>query len=258
MEPALKGRDLIPGDYIENWQDECPDEESLPFDGDGDGCLDDADNDGVVDLHDLCPGFDDSVDDDVDQVPDACDDSIDSDGDSVPNDTDICRGFDDRIDLDNDSIPDGCDEIIDSDNDGVSDNNDLCFDYNDSIDEDMDGIPDGCDEIIDSDGDGVSNLIDACPSTEQTNLTLVDAYGCAPYQVDTDNDGINDQEDVCEGFNDNNDSNQNGIPDDCEQSQSKVEGELVTAAKETDDSARITIAILSLALVLLVIYWRKR
>lgn len=258
MEPALKGRDLIPSDYIENWQDECPEEESLPFDVDGDGCLDDTDDDGVVDLNDLCPGFDDSVDVDVDQIPDACDDMIDSDGDLVPDDNDLCQGFDDRIDTDNDSIPDGCDDIIDSDNDGVSDSNDLCLDYNDSIDEDMDGIPDGCDDIIDSDNDGVSNQIDVCPSTELTNLTLVDANGCAAYQVDTDNDGINDQEDVCEGFDDNNDSNQNGIPDGCEAPQTNVDGELVTAAKENDDSARVTIAIMSIALVLLAIYWRKR
>ena len=258
MDPALKGRELIPGEYIENWQDECPEEESLPFDVDGDGCLDDNDDDGVVDLQDLCPGFDDSVDVDVDQVPDACDDLIDSDGDLVSDDTDLCQGFDDRIDLDNDSIPDGCDDIIDSDNDGVSDSNDLCLNYNDSIDEDMDSIPDGCDDIIDSDNDGVSNLIDVCPSTEQTNLTLVDAYGCAAYQVDTDNDGINNQEDVCEGFDDNNDTNQNGIPDDCEEPQTNVEDKLVTAAKDSDDSARFSITIASIALVLLAIYWRKR
>ena len=122
----------------------------------------------------------------------------------------------------------------------------------------MDGIPDGCDDIIDSDDDGVSNQIDVCPSTEQTNLTLVDANGCAAYQVDTDNDGINDQEDVCEGFDDNNDSNQNGIPDDCEAPQTNLGGELVTTAKDYDDSARVTIAIMSIALVLLAIYWRKR
>ena len=64
--------------------------------------------------------------------------------------------------------------------------------------------------------------------------------------------------DVCEGFDDNNDSDKNGIPDDCEQPQSNVEDELVTAAKNFDESARITIAIVSMALVLLVIYWRKR
>ncbi len=257
-EPALKGRVLTPGDYIENWQDECPEEESLPFDSDGDGCLDDTDDDGVVDTNDQCPGYDDSVDVDLDQIPDACDDLVDSDGDLVPNINDLCQGFDDRIDIDNDTIPDGCDGLIDSDNDGVSDSNDLCLNHDDNIDEDMDGIPDGCDEMIDSDYDGVSNLLDLCPTTQRTNYTLVDANGCAAYEVDTDKDGISDQDDVCEGFDDTNDSDNNGIPDDCEQLQYNSDNKFVTGTKDYDDSAIVTTAILSIALGLLIIYWRKR
>ena len=30
-EPGLKGRDLIPLDYIEQWEDNCPDQESIPY-----------------------------------------------------------------------------------------------------------------------------------------------------------------------------------------------------------------------------------
>ena len=35
-------------------------------------------------------------------------------------------------------------------------------------------------------------------------------------QIDTDSDGINDFEDLCQGYNDNEDNNSNLIPDGCE------------------------------------------
>ncbi len=54
----------------------------------------DSDNDGVCDLIDACPGFD---------------DQLDADGDSVPDDCDVCPGFDDAVDTDGDGAPDGCD-----------------------------------------------------------------------------------------------------------------------------------------------------
>ncbi|HNO77876.1 MAG TPA: choice-of-anchor Q domain-containing protein [Phycisphaerae bacterium] len=54
---------------------------------------DDADNDGVCDADDICPGSDDNVD---------------SDSDGVPDDCDSCEGFDDADDVDGDGTPDGC------------------------------------------------------------------------------------------------------------------------------------------------------
>jgi photosystem II stability/assembly factor-like uncharacterized protein len=78
------------------------------------GCPD-ADNDNVCDLDDICPGFNDNLDDDGDGVPNDCDicpggdDSLDGDGDLVPDACDICLGGDDSIDSDNDGIPDFCD-----------------------------------------------------------------------------------------------------------------------------------------------------
>ena len=96
------------------------------------------------------------------------------------------------------------------------------------------------------------------PSTQRTNYTLVDANGCAAYEVDTDNDGISDQDDVCEGFDDTNDSDDNGIPDDCEHHQDNVDNKFVTETEDNGDSAIVTTAILSIALGLLIIYWRKR
>ena len=168
--PALKGRELVPIDYIENWNDQCPEQDSLPYDVDGDGCIDDSDNDGVNDLIDICPGYNDSIDEDLDAIPDGCDLIIDNDNDGISNKDDLCDGFNDTIDIDNDSIPDACDSLIDRDGDGVDDEfdwfpddpreaydsdldgvgdaSDQCEGFDDRIDVDNDLIPDNCDETI--------------------------------------------------------------------------------------------------------------
>jgi len=57
----------------------------------------DADEDGVPDTQDVCPGGDDKLDTDLDTVPDACD---------------ICPKGDDRVDSDEDGIPDACEEPV--------------------------------------------------------------------------------------------------------------------------------------------------
>ena len=48
----------------------------------------------------------------------------DDDGDGVLDSVDVCNGFDDSLDNDLDGIPDGCDE--DDDNDNISDTNEGC------------------------------------------------------------------------------------------------------------------------------------
>ena len=216
MEPALRERDLTPRNYIEQWTDNCPGVESIPFDKDGDGCIDDSDNDGILDPDDICRGFNDEIDVDNDDIPDDCDDIIDSDNDKVSDVLDVCPGYDDSIDVDNDSIPDGCDLLIDSDNDLVADINDLCGGYDDLIDLDNDTVPDGCDDIIDSDFDDIDDDNDACPDTKLSNNETVDINGCSSAQRDTDGDNVTDLLDKCMGFNDAKDTNNNGIPDDCE------------------------------------------
>ena len=90
-EPGLKGRDLIPLDYIEQWEDNCPDQESIPYDVDGDGCIDDTDGDGIDDSVDICHGHDDNLDTDFDNIPDDFDDLIDNDGDGVADSDDYVR-----------------------------------------------------------------------------------------------------------------------------------------------------------------------
>ena len=229
--PGLIDKNLTPGDYLENWNDLCPNEESIPWDKDGDGCLDDDDQDGVTNHLDKCEGFNDNIDVDSDEIPDDCDNFLDNDEDGVANHLDQCEGYEDNVDNDTDGIPDscdllidsdedgianhldqcegyddsvdndtdgivdGCDNIIDSDGDGIEDNLDICEGGNDTIDQDQDGIPDGCDSLIDSDGDGVSDDMDDCP----------DEYGTADYQrgcLDSDNDGISDNYDDCPGKDD--------------------------------------------------------
>ncbi|MFT4536443.1 MAG: hypothetical protein ACJA1A_000717 [Saprospiraceae bacterium] len=82
----------------------------------------DADGDGVCDVDDVCPGFDDNLigtscsDNDVCTINDTygvdCNCSgtySDNDGDGVCDGNDICPGGDDTIDTDGDGIPDACD-----------------------------------------------------------------------------------------------------------------------------------------------------
>ncbi len=47
--PVFTEKGVTPGDYLETWTDLCPEEESLPWDSDGDGCIDDSDGDSVED-----------------------------------------------------------------------------------------------------------------------------------------------------------------------------------------------------------------
>ena len=152
--PGFVGKNMTPGDYVESWTDDCSNEESIPWDSDGDGCIDDSDGDGVKDNEDLCSGFDDNVDIDGDTIPDDCDSLIDSDADGVADSSDTCPGYDDAVDVDEDGIPDGCDSLIDSDGDGVSDADDACPGHDDAIDVDEDNIPDGCDSLVDLDDGG--------------------------------------------------------------------------------------------------------
>jgi hypothetical protein len=216
--PGFVGKDLTPGDYVESWTDDCSNEESIPWDSDGDGCIDDSDGDGVKDNADLCSGFDDNVDIDGDTIPDDCDTLIDSDADGVADSSDACPGYDDTVDVDADGIPDGCDSLIDSDADGVADSSDACPGYDDAVDVDEDGIADGCDTLIDSDGDGVSDTNDVCLGHNDSIDIDQDgiADGCDSL-IDSDADGISDADDQCAGYNDLLDQDGDGIPDNCDQ-----------------------------------------
>ena len=185
----------------------------------------DADNDGVPDGSDVCPGFDDNVDTDSDGTPDGCDSTPngDDDNDGVDNAADICPGFDDNVDTDTDGTPDGCDSTPtgDDDNDGVDNASDICPGFNDNVDTDTDGTPDGCDSTPtgDDDNDGVDNASDICPGFDDNVDTDTDGTpdGCDSTPTgDDDNDGVDNASDICPGFNDNVDTDTDGTPDGCD------------------------------------------
>lgn len=82
----------------------------------GTQCCDDPDNDGVCAPDDVCPGFDDHADADMDGIPDGCDpcpldDQNDVDGDGVCGNVDNCANVYNPTqgDFDNDGSGDACD-----------------------------------------------------------------------------------------------------------------------------------------------------
>jgi hypothetical protein len=241
--PGFVGKDMTPGDYVESWTDNCSSEESIPWDLDGDGCIDDSDGDGVKDNADLCSEFDDNVDIDGDTIPDGCDSLIDSDADGISDEMDICAGFDDSIDVDDDGIPDGCDNLVDSDGDGIADEEDTCPEHDDEIDVDADGIADGCDSLVDSDADGISDEFDSCAGFNDSIDVDADgiADGCDSL-IDSDADGISDTDDQCAGYNDLLDQDGDGIPDNCDQTPMSVNNQTkVTDTTPVDDGEATSI-----------------
>ena len=219
------------GDGVQNANDRCPTGigandgwQSTPAsDGDQDGCRDndeddDDDNDGIVDTYDGCPtsyGWvsTPSADYDYDGCHDA-DEDLDDDNDGVEDDADDCpvgrKGwYSNRYsDWDNDGCSD-LDEDDNDDNDDHLDINDLCpkGDAFWSSDETSDWDNDGCRDATedeDDDNDQVNDVnatgatLDLCPQTP-INATDIDEFGCAAVERDTDNDGINDLDDQCEG-----------------------------------------------------------
>lgn len=153
------------GDGIPDTDDVCPGfDDTVDTDSDGtpDGCDDDDDGDGVPDSADLCddtpPG--DTVDSDGCTTTDP-----DSDGDGVPDSEDICPGFDDTLDLDMDGTPNGCDDDMDGD-DVDNNNDDFPMDPAEQQDTDGDGIGDNGD--TDDDNDGTLDVDDPNPLVATT------------------------------------------------------------------------------------------
>ncbi|MBK6346142.1 MAG: OmpA family protein [Bacteroidales bacterium] len=164
----------------------------------------DADNDGIADRLDKCPGtpatvkVDDSgcpYDNDKDGIADyldKCDNTpadiqvdkigcpLDEDKDGVPDYLDKCLKTNQGVKVDQN----GC--ALDSDNDGVTDQLDKCPNTPASIQVDQSGCP------LDEDKDGVADYLDKCPQTPVK--ASVDEFGCT---LDSDKDGIPDYQDKC-------------------------------------------------------------
>ncbi len=209
------------GDGVADTEDDCafaPSERnwtsSPATDHDSDGCRDgtdedeDSDNDGVLDVDDICAtgivGW--SSDATTDHDGDGCRDSdedLDDDGDGIVDSEDDCTpmaaNWDSSTDQDLDK--DGCrdiDEDDDDDGDGLPDDVDGCprgnvgWTANEITDNDGDGCRD-TGEDLDDDGDLILDIDDDCPSgvTGWISEPSVDADrdGCRDADEDWDDDG---------------------------------------------------------------------
>ncbi len=92
-------------------------------------------------------------------------------------------------------------------------------------------------DFEDDDNDGVCNDDDLCPGFDDNidvnNNGIPDDCESCP---DEDGDGVCNDDDLCPGFDDNIDVNNNGIPDDCEQPCTDVDGDGVCEADDCDDN----------------------
>ncbi len=154
---------------------------------------DDLDDDGVVDVEDLCPGFPDPVqgDHDGDGLGDACD--PDDDGDGVDDATDVCPWLADpgQEDADGDGLGDACAAMVDDDGDGVlqpwdcddgdpASAPDLTEDCEDPADNDCDGLADEEDPDCGSTGDDDDSACEGDDDSahEECPLDDDDTGGC--------------------------------------------------------------------------------
>jgi len=134
----------------------------------------------------------------------------DSDNDGWSDEFDLCEGYNDAVDIDQDGIPDGCDSILDNDDDGVANWQDNCpsIPNSDQANHDEDNMGDICDD--NDDNDHAPDETDDCPlgnlGWAPTTFNDFDSDGCYDMQedLDDDNDGIQDDEDLCQtGLNPN-------------------------------------------------------
>tara|TARA_B100000902_G_scaffold392603_1_gene445287 strand:- start:2761 stop:6405 length:3645 start_codon:yes stop_codon:yes gene_type:complete len=192
------------GDGLTDQEDQCPDEDARGFDDNLDGCIDDTDSDGINDAEDLCLDTPADESGTVEQQADGCTiTERDLDGDGVKGDEDSENGFDICPSTPPDAEVDnfGCSadqqlELIDSDEDGINDLIELNwlessgYDCSSTIESDVD--ENGCGfSQLDADNDGIQNIDDICPGTP--NLFSVDEDGCSISQkqdLSTDGGGM--------------------------------------------------------------------
>jgi photosystem II stability/assembly factor-like uncharacterized protein len=153
-----------------------------------------------------------------------CGDGADYDSDGLSDGCDNCPALAnaDQSDLDYDRLGDPCDPCMldpqnDIDEDGLCAQEDNCPEVPNAqqADADADGLGDLCDDCTDTDGDrlgdpgypgtgSVSCPLDNCPSASD------------PYGFDADGDGVGDVCDLCAGFDDNIDTDDDGVPSGCD------------------------------------------
>jgi hypothetical protein len=201
----------------------------------------------TLDQGGLCIGAFEDID--HDGIPNTSDPDIDGDG--VPNTSETG-------DADQDGVPDAYESNTrDTDGDGIVDNKDpqddaegavtaneqLPIPVNAMVDTDGDGIPNYLDPITnttpgagggDSDGDGRSDMQEcpsgfACPDTDADG---VPDYNDRPSQVsptvDSDGDGVPDQQEVGDSDND-------GVPNALEPNNVDTDGDGIPNQQDSDD-----------------------
>ncbi len=187
------------------------------------GTLFDDDNDGVCNLDDICPGFDDNEDEDEDGIPDACDDCNANLAGMTCDDQDQCT-INDVMTIDCDCVG----TFTDSDEDGVCDGEDLCPGFDDSIDADNNNIPDGCQDC--------NGVLIGLACDDQDPCTIEEVYDancdCVGMILDSDNDNVCDADDLCPGFDDNEDEDGDGIPNACDDCNENLNG---TSCNDNDE-----------------------
>lgn len=168
------------------------------------GALQDSDNDGVCDGLDLCAGNDDTIDANANGIPDACDVCVVG---SSCNDNNVCTTGD-VYDVNCNCTG----SFADADNDRVCDTNDVCAGGDDTVDSDNDGIPNFCDNCNNNLINTTCNDGDSCTTNDRYNASC----DCIGLFADADNDGVCDTNDVCAGGDDTVDSDNDGIPNFCD------------------------------------------
>jgi len=199
----------------------------------------------VCDTKDICEGYDDTRDWDKDGTPDGCDPdpactdcTPDENGlvticwipfnqdnmKSVKGDCEYIQNFfakEGRLKGKSQCGPCTCAMIgdKDSDGDGVCDRKDECP-MNPELSK---TTTCGCELLTDpcdDDGDGIKDYDDNCPNIPNAPCTTDDQYdemcNCIGTESDSDNDGVCDALDKCQGFSDSYDADSDGIPDGCD------------------------------------------
>jgi hypothetical protein len=140
----------------------------------------------------------------------------DTDSDGVTDDVDNCvdTANPDQEDADADGAGDACDSCPtdandDSDGDGSCDSVDLCEGADDNVDVDEDGVPDACDNCSETANPDQANQ-DGDPAGDACDLCPADFAG----EDDTDEDGVCNADDLCEGDDATGDTDDDGLCDD--------------------------------------------
>lgn len=146
--------------------------------------LQDTDEDGINDLEELGKNVLQALDTDNDNIINALDTDDDADGIETANE--ILLGTNPLL--------------ADTDSDGISDLQEIGDLLDKPLDGDEDGIIDALDteEILDQDGDGLTDLVEK-------------KLGSDPNSVDSDDDGINDNEELGNNLNIALDTDNDGI-----------------------------------------------